>query len=305
MSVTLVTTLEEAKALIESVSGTPIHDIDLETAEYAVPIEFEGFDTIIVFSTHEPSSNLRMRIMNTSTPDEPCLDLRIAEKRIHDTEKIVGKLAFVRTKSGKPMKCTIPEKNASSWMVRLADKMYIALGLEHAFLEDDAVLPCGSTNARFLTLRIFQGKFSYYESFGYKVLIRKNKLIPDDYDRRSYEDDAESLREFPVVDLRCMVVVPFKDTNLTASKSTISVIEQKRKLAKVVLDRAGSKFETLGDLLPYLWTEEGCMNYINVVSFMETAARKDVDGEYGEFYTFAPALYRVQFIGGEYIKSLK
>ena len=303
--------IDNAKTIVSYALNVSKDEITFGQNEYAVPIDYNGFETVIVFGWHEHLNQLRITIANTVNKDEPCLDLRVAEKK----GLVVGKLGFVRTRGSdnRPAKCKIPDKQAAAWMVSLADEIYCMLGLQGAFLEDDAQLNCNSENVNFLLLRIFQGKFSWYESFGYPILIRQDSsgTIPEDYHRDEYEKDAQVLRKYPVEKLKKMASISaegaidkFGGSSSTQNTRMKILNERRVQLLSAIQEAEESKkFDSIGEMLSWMWVKD-CNLYVKVVSFMETTMRLDMDPK-GQVYDFAGPLRRVTYIGQEYLKKLK
>ncbi len=298
--------LENARVFVASRLKVPLTKVNFQKKEMTVPLKFRGVQTQVTFSWW--NDTLRITIPNYETSSEPCLDLRIVEKN----NIVVGKIAFVRTRSssGGPVSCKIPSKEAGAWMVNLADRIYCWLGLQKAFLEDDSQLVCNKKNVNFLILRILQGKFSWYETFGYRLYLRQDPkgTVPNDYDRKQYEQDARMLRSYPVDDLLSLARVPAKQAVSSISAGALKVLDEARLRAIDSIEKArefGIKQETLGPFMSKIWESvTHCSLYVGVISFIETAARPDID-PFGKVYSFAGATRRLSYIGSEYLKELQ
>lgn len=288
---TKVTSLSEVDQRLKTLINCNIDFTDWSMS-YAMAVNFQEYITIFIISyKEEPYPQYNIRIINERNDDEPCLHLRIFQDENNNIEgfNIIGKLVFVRA-SG--VKCSVPDKNAGTWMVKLSIEFFKQLGIPITILEDDALLECPTSKAktRFLLLRIFMGKRSWYESFGYKPFLSSKRVqgrYPG-YDENKYERDIVYLRNIKLRD----IINDFKYQDLT-------------NLEKIRASRAYNIFQeydlnlTLGQIMSDIWTTD-CKKYM----VLDKALRSLAFSKLSSFDIWTIVYKRIIFVGIDYILYL-
>lgn len=280
-----VVLLSEVDDRLQSLINCNLKFIDW-TMSYAIAVNFKDWYTIFIISyKEEPYPQYNIMIMNELDYDQPCLHLRIYK----DENTIIGKLVFVRATN---VRCSVPDKNTGSWMVQLAIEFFKQLGIPVSLLEDDALLECPTSKAktRFLLLRIFMGKRSWYESFGYKPFF-SSKRVQDrypGYNENQYERDIQFLRNIKLGD----IINDFKYNDFT-------LLEHTRAVRSLDIFKNYDLDSTLGTIMSNIWTTD-CKKY----TVLDKAIRSLAFSKLSTFDNWTIVYKRIVFVGINYILYL-
>lgn len=280
-----------------------LFDTDLTKNAYAYDITYDDFSTVLLFQyLTEPYEHVKINIVNTNSPDTPCLDLKI----IPYDGKLVGKISFIRTLSdsigGISPKCKIPDSKAGTWLINLSKKMLCYLGINHSTLEDDSQLLCDKNNVKikFLLLRLFQKKkfISWYETFGYNFNFNTSRVQNKfkGYDKEQFNKDISLLSNIKMSDIIEVLIeddLPKIPSSLPTSQSSI-VYEDIDNVIEILEKYPPTKDMTLADYMVFLW-EKNCEYYTLFEKLLNTTSRPDITKNTSQF--FWDSLYdRIKFV---------
>src|SRR3972149_2742729 len=144
-----------------------IQNVNLDEESYEVPYIFRGFKTMLYVVKTE-GSDYEIYIQDLRDRELFCLHLFINSM---DCQAI---LEYIRTEG---RKCPIPKERGGTWIMELVDKLMCEIGIEYIKLVDasEIICPIDNQTVDLTMLRLYQGRRSWYENFGYKNLVNPKK----------------------------------------------------------------------------------------------------------------------------------
>lgn len=273
-------------------------NVSLRNMAFIIPVVFKGFETILEISyTQEPYEQFNFKIGNELIAENPCLHIRI-----YYDNGVVGKLVFVRSQN---VICPIPEANAGTWMVELTNSIICSLGINTSYLEDDALIKCNDTSAKYAFVRIFRGETpSWYEKFGYEINLntaRVQRRYPG-YNKRQYDEDIVQLRNYPLSMILNGLGNLEKVYNMTPAPDNKSLLDDG--IAAInAFNRHPTTETTLGDYMSRLWKDH-CGDYHIINKFLRNSSRPSIDPN-GNYFNWSPLYYRIEFTTYDYSRLAK
>lgn len=235
--------------------------VDFIENDYIIEYTFQDVVTDLLIKYE--NAKYEIKISNKDNDDEPCLHLILYEKN----NIIYGDVSYINANS---KYCKIPNHRAGTWMMNLVVDLIDKLDIKVSKLEDASRLKCINNNryALLSMIRIYEGKRSWYENFGYHLDFPNINL-----DEQTYNYYINTLINIPMT-------LIIDEMNKSDYDFPIFHLAQ-----KVLLKYPPEEHETLGVYMFKLWNND-CSSYIDLENFLNMTS-------YSENHSWSQAHYYI------------
>ena len=270
--------LHHLLSFISKYGQIPPEDIDLPENDYILSFFFDGFETNLLFQyKYVFGDEYHIKITNTENDYEPCLHLVLYEK----SSIIHGDVYYVNSNTSV---CQIPLNRGGTWLLELAQSLFCKFEVQVSSLEDASRVLCNRNKrlARLAMIRIYAGKRSWYENFGYQIDFSTLNFGPEEYDHF----------------ISTLINLPMDAVTKEISQidKTAQQFPQLYAARHVLFKYPLLEKETLGTYMSRMWKRD-CSSYMIMDNFFNLSSRTDTN------YSWSLAYYSINLATKKMIKK--